>query len=268
MQNTIAIGQAVIAQYALNIFWAIVIFAIGWWLAGLVSKLVKKFMDKANIDTGLVKFTGSVVNVGIIVFAGLAAFERVGVATTSIIAVLGAMGLALGLALQGALSNFAAGALMLVFRPMKVGDLVEVAGVFGRVEEIQIFNTIVITPDNKTVIIPNGQVTGGNITNYSAKGLIRVDMVFGIGYTDDILKAKQILAEVVNGDERVMQDPAPSVAVMELADSSVNFAVRPFVDPEVYWAVYFDLTEQVKIRFDKEGISIPFPQQDIHVFQN
>ncbi len=208
------------------------------------------------------------VNVGIIVFAGLAAFERVGVATTSIIAVLGAMGLALGLALQGALANFAAGALMLVFRPMKVGDLVEAAGVFGRVEEIQIFNTVILTPDNKTVIIPNGQVTGGNITNYSAKGLIRVDLIFGIGYTDDLLKAKQILEEIVKADERVASNPAPSVDVMELADSSVNFAVRPFVDPEVYWNVYFGLTEQVKMRFDKEGLSIPFPQRDIHVFQN
>ena len=169
MQDIISTAQSFIATYALNIVIAIVIFVVGWWLAGIIGRLVKRAMTKADIDPGLVNFTGSLVNAGIIVFAGLAAFERLGVATTSIIAILGALGLAIGLALQGALSNFAAGALMLIFRPIKVGDLVEVAGEFGTVEEIQIFNTIIATPDNKTVIIPNGQVTGNNITNYSTK---------------------------------------------------------------------------------------------------
>jgi len=268
MQITMESIQPVIARYASNILFAILIFVIGWWIAGIAGRLVKKAMTKANVDPGLVNFTGSLVNVGIIVFAGLAAFERLGVATTSIIAVLGAMGLALGLALQGALANFAAGALMLIFRPIKVGDLVEVSGEFGTVEEIQIFNTVLATPDNKTVIIPNGQVTGGNITNYSTKGLLRLDMVFGIGYSDDLLKAKSILEEIITADERVAKEPAPTVAVTELADSSVNFAVRPFVKPADYWGVYFDTTEAVKLRFDEEGISIPFPQQDVHLFQN
>ncbi len=260
--------QALIAAYALNIVIAIVIFAIGWWVAGVAGRFVKKLMTKANIDPGLVNFTGSVVNVGVIVFVGMAALERMGIATTSFIAVLGALGLAIGFALQGALSNFAAGALMLIFRPIKVGDMVEVAGTFGHVEEIQIFNTVVLTPDNKTVIIPNGQITAASMVNYSTKGLIRIDMVFGIGYGDDLLKAKRVLEEIIVADDRVVKDPAPAVTVMELADNSVNFAFRPFVDPELYWGVYFDMTERVKLRFDAEGISIPFPQRDIHVFQN
>lgn len=268
MQDAINTVQSLVAAYALNIVIAIVIFAIGWWLAGIAGRLVKKAMTKADVDPGLVNFTGSVVNVGVIVFAGLAAFERLGVATTSIIAILGALGLAIGLALQGALSNFAAGVLMLIFRPIKVGDLVEIAGEFGTVEEIQIFNTVLATPENKTVIIPNGQVTGNNITNYSTKDLLRLDMVFGIGYGDDLLKAKAILEEIITTDERVVKEPAPTVAVLELGDSSVNFAVRPFVKPADYWDVHFDTTEAVKLRFDQEGISIPFPQQDVHMFQN
>ncbi len=268
MANILPLLQSFIVTYGLNILGAIVIFIIGRWAAGLASRLIKRVLNKANVDESLVKFAGSLVYIGILIFAVLAAFERLGVETTSFIAVLGAAGLAVGLALQGALANFAAGVLILLFRPYKVGDLVEIAGVFGPVEEIQIFTTIVTTPDNKTVIIPNGQITSGNIVNYSAKGLLRLDMTFGIGYGDDLLKAKRILEELVTADERVAKDPAPNVAVMELADSSVNFVVRPFVKPEDYWGVHFTITEQVKLRFDQEGISIPFPQQDVHLFQN
>ena len=155
----------------------------------------------------------------------------------------------------------------MLFKPYTLGDIVEIAGEFGTVEEIQIFNTIIITPENKTVIVPNAQVTSGNITNYSDKGFLRLDMVFGIGYDDDLLKAKGILEEIINGDQRVLDDPAPTIAVLELGDSSMNFAVRPYVKVENYWGVHFDVTEQVRLRFDQEGISTPFPQQDVHVLQ-
>lgn len=260
--------QSFVVSYGLNIIGAILIFIIGRWVAGIASNLLKKAMTKADVEASLVNFTGSVAYVGILIFAVLAAVARLGIQTTSFIAVLGAAGLAIGLAMQGALANFAAGVLLLLFRPYKVGDLVEVAGVFGGVEEIQIFNTVLGTGDNKTVIIPNAQVTGGNIVNYSTKGLLRVDMTVGIGYDDDLLKAKSVLEEIVTAHEKVVKDPAPAVKVMELADNSVNFAVRPFVAPSDYWGVYFDLTEQVKLRFDQEGISFPFPQRDIHIVSN
>jgi small conductance mechanosensitive channel len=268
MTTIIETLQSFVVTYGLNIVGAILIIIIGRWAAGLASNLLQKALTKADVDASLVKFTGSLVYVGILIFAALAAVARLGIQTTSFIAVLGAAGLAVGLALQGALANFAAGVLLLLFRPYKVGDLVEVAGVFGRAEEIQIFTTVLGTGDNKTVIIPNGQVTSGNIVNYSTKGLLRLDMTVGIGYDDDLLKAKSVLEEIVTAHERVAKDPAPAVKVMELADNSVNFAVRPFVDPNDYWGVHFDITEQVKLRFDQEGISFPFPQRDIHVISN
>lgn len=267
MDNIAEMLQSLIVTYGLNLLWAVVIFIVGRWAAGLASRLLKRGLKKADIDQGLINFVGNLVYIGVLVFAIIAAFERLGIETTSFIAVLGAAGLAVGLALQGSLANFAAGVLLLLFKPIKIGDLVEVAGQMGKVEQIQIFTTILATPDLKTVIIPNGQVTGNPITNYSTKGRRRVDMVFGIGYDDDLLKAKQILEELVNADERVLKEPVPTVAVSELADSSVNFAVRPYVNVDDYWGVYFDLTEKVKLRFDQEGISIPYPQQDVHMFQ-
>jgi small conductance mechanosensitive channel len=267
MADIIDILTSLFVTYGLNILGAIIIFLIGRWVAGIVSRLLRKVLNKANVNETLINFAANVVYIGIIVFAVLAAFERLGVETTSFIAVLGAAGLAVGLALQGALANFAAGVLILLFKPFEIGNLVEASGTFGKVEEIQIFNTIIVTPDNKTVIVPNAQITSGNIVNYSKKGLLRLDMVFGIGYNDDLLKAKRILEEIVTADERVANDPPPNVAVMELADSSVNFTVRPYVKVEDYWGVHFDMTERVKLRFDQEGISIPFPQQDVHLFQ-
>ena len=257
--------QSLIVQYGLNIVWAILIVLAGWWLAGLLSKLLKNNLTRAEIDPGLIGFLGSIAYWGIFLFAILGALARVGVQTTSIIAVLGAASLAVGLALQGSLANFAAGVLILLFRPYRIDDLVEVAGAAGIVKEIQIFNTVLETPDQKIVIVPNAQATGGNIINYTTKGTRRVDMVFGIGYNDDVLKAKQLLEQIITADERVFKEPAPVVAVLELADSSVNFAVRPFVKVEDYWPVLFDTTEKVKLIFDKEGISIPFPQQDVHI---
>jgi small conductance mechanosensitive channel len=251
----------------LNLVWAIVIFAIGWWAAGLISNLFKKTLTKTQTNQMLVRFISNLIYYAVLTFAALAAFDRLGVETTSFIAVLGAAGLAIGLALQGALGNFAAGVLILIFRPFKIGDLVEVSDVYGRVEDIQIFNTIVVTLDNKTAIIPNGLITGGNIINYSKRGLLRLDLVYGIGYGDDLLQAKQILQEIVTTHEKVAKTPAPLVVVKELGDNSVNFAVRPYVNPDDYWKIAFDITEKVKLRFDEAGISIPFPQRDVHLYQ-
>jgi small conductance mechanosensitive channel len=200
-------------------------------------------------------------------FVIVAAIGTLGVQTTSFVAVLGAAGLAVGFALQGSLSNFAAGVMLIVFRPFKAGDYVEAGGTAGSVQEVSIFTTVMKTPDNKKVIIPNSQITGGSITNYSAMETRRVDMVFGIGYGDNIKQAKDTLEQILAADERILKDPAPTIAVSELADSSVNFVVRPWVKTADYWAVYFDLTEKVKLTFDEKGISIPFPQQDVHMHQ-
>jgi small conductance mechanosensitive channel len=206
--------------------------------------------------------------IGLLVFVVLAALGQLGIQTTSFIAVIGAAGLAIGLALQGSLSNFAAGFLMIIFRPFKVGDFIEGAGVSGTVEKIQIFTTQIITPDNKTIIIPNAKLSGDNIVNYSVRGTRRVDLVFGIGYGDDIDKARKIITDVIEKDARVLKDPPPVIAVMELADSSVNFAVRPWVKILDYWDLRFDVTETIKKRFDAERISIPFPQHDVHVYRH
>jgi small conductance mechanosensitive channel len=252
--------------YGLRLLGAIAIFIIGRWVSGVITRAIQRIMERAQVDKTLVTFVKNVVYYLLLAFVILAALNNLGVQTTSLIAILGASALAVGLALQGSLSNFAAGVLIILFRPFKVGDRVEIAGVLGFIEETQIFNTILRTPDNKTVIIPNANITSDNIVNYSSKGILRVDMVFGIGYDDDLLKAKKILEELVQADDRILANPPPRVVVKELADSSVNFAVRPFVKVADYRTVYFDLTEQVKLRFDQEGISIPFPQQDVHLF--
>ena len=193
--------------------------------------------------------------------------SMIGIETTSFIAILGAAGLAIGLALQGSLGNFAGGVLVLLFKPFKVGDFIDAQGVAGTVSEIQIFNTIIKTPDNKVIIVPNGAVYNGVITNFSKEATRRVDFVFGIGYGDDIKKAKEVIARLVDADERAMKDPAPTIVVSELADSSVNISCRVWVNASDYWGVFFDLTENVKLTFDAEGISIPFPQQDVHMHQ-
>ncbi len=259
--------QNLVLNYGLNLIWAIIIFIVGRWAAGVLSGWVKKAMDRTDVSATLARFVSTLVYYGILAFAIIAAFERLGVETTSFVAIVGAAGLAIGLALQGSLANFAAGVLILFFRPFKVDDLVEVSGIFGRIEDIQVFNTILLTLDHKTVIMPNSQVTSGHITNYSKKGFVRVDLVFGIGYGDDLLKAKGVLQEIADGHPKVRQEPAPEISVMELGDNSVNFAVRPYADANDYWDVYFDITEQVKLRFDEEGISIPFPQRDVHLYQ-
>jgi small conductance mechanosensitive channel len=254
--------------YGLKVIAAIAIFVIGRWVAKAVVSMIRKMMRNAEVDQTLRRFVANMAYIALLAFVVLAALGQLGIQTTSFIAILGAAGLAVGLALQGSLSNFAAGFLMILFRPIRVGDFIEGAGTAGTVEEIAIFTTTLVTPDNKTVIIPNAALTGGNIVNWTVKGTRRVDMVMGIGYTDDIDKAKQIMADILAKDPRVLKDPAPAIAVSELADSSVNFVVRPWVKASDYWGVHNDTHEAVKKAFDAQGISIPFPQRDVHVYQH
>ena len=256
-----------LATFGLKLIAAIAVFVIGRWVTKMIVRGVQRAMEKAETDPTLIGFIKNVTYGGLMALVIIAAAGQLGVQTTSFIAVLGAAGLAVGLALQGSLANFAAGVLMIIFRPFKAGDFIEASGVAGVVEEIQLFTTKLRTPDNKTVIIPNGQVTAGSITNYSAKDTRRIDMTFGIGYGDDIDKAKRIIREVLDADERILKDPEPTIGLVELGDSSVNFAVRPWVNSADYWNVYFDTHETMKKRFDAEGISIPFPQRDVHIYQ-
>ena len=259
--------ETIASELLINIVSAIIIFAIGWWLTKYIQKLVIRIMNKKNVDPLLTSFTSNIVYIGLIAFVMIAALGQLGVQTTSFIAIIGAAGLAIGLSLQSSLSNFASGVMIIFFRPFKVGDFIEAGGVSGVVEGIQIFSTQMRTGDNKSIIVPNSGITSSNITNYSAKETRRIDLTFGIGYEDDLRKAKKVLQEILDNDERILGVPAPVVAVLALADSSVNFAVRPWVKTDDYWAVYFDITEAVKIRFDEENISIPYPQRDIHMYQ-
>ncbi|WP_026377430.1 mechanosensitive ion channel family protein [Aestuariibacter salexigens] len=254
-----------VIPWGINIVMALLIFIIGRIVVNVLVGLFGKVMSKSKWDDMLIDFVKSIISAILMLFVIVASLDQLGVDTTSLVAILGAAGLAIGLSLQGSLQNFAAGVMLLVFRPFKAGDFVETAGVMGTVKSISIFTTIMTTPDNKEIIVPNGKIYGDNIINYSAKDTRRVDMVIGIAYDADLLKAKNILNEMVEADERILKDPAPKVAVSELADSSVNFVVRPWVKSEDYWGVKFDFTEAVKLRFDQEGIGIPFPQMDVHL---
>jgi small conductance mechanosensitive channel len=254
--------------FGVRVIAAVVILILGWWVAKIVRNSMRKVMTKRDVDPMLVSFVGHLAYALLMIFVILAALGKLGVQTTSFVAVVGAAGLAIGLALQGALANFAAGVLMLIFRPFKVGDYIEGGGTAGVVEEIQIFTTKLKTPDNKLIIVPNAKMTGDNITNYSAKEIRRVDLVFGVGYGDDIDKVKTVIEDVLSKEDRILKDPPITIGLVELGDSSVNFAVRPWVKTEDYWGVYFDVNEAMKKRFDAEGISIPFPQRDVHMYQD
>lgn len=260
--------QLFVAEYGMKIVGALLIFIIGMWVAKLIKKGMVKLMQKRGVDPMLVSFVSSLLYVALQIFVIIAALAKLNINTTSFVAVLGAAGLAVGLALQGSLANFASGVLMIIFKPIGIGDFIEAGGTMGTVDEISIFTTVVNTPDNKKVIVPNSGIMSGNITNYSAHENRRVDLVAGIGYGDDIDKAKTVLEGILAADERILKDPAPTVAVVELADSSVNLVVRPWVKGADYWGVYFDVTEAIKKRFDAEGISIPFPQQDVHLYDH
>lgn len=253
--------------FIINVIVAAVILFGGLWLAKQIRGLVVDLLEKRGVDPLLASFSSSIAHILLAAFVIIAALSQLGIQTTSLIAVIGAAGLAVGLALQGSLANFASGVMIIALRPFKVGDFVEAGGTSGIVEMIQIFSTQFRTPDNKTIIVPNASITDGSITNYSAKATRRVDMVFGISYNDDIKMAREILQDLVESDERILKDPEPLIAVAELADNSVNFVVRPWVKSDDYWPVLFDMTEAVKLRFDKEGISIPFPQRDVHLHQ-
>jgi len=254
-----------VVPWAINIFFALVIFIVGRWVIRILIKVLRKALGRAKMDDILINFVASMTSALLLLFVIIAALNQLGINTTSLIALLGAAGLAIGLALQNSLQNFASGVMLIIFRPFKTGDFVEAGGTSGVVEHISIFTTIMRTGDNREVIVPNGAIYNGTITNYSARETRRIDMVFGIGYDDDIKKAKQILQQLLDADERVLKDPAPLIAVGELADSSVNFNVRPWVKSGDYWAVKFDFTEQVKLTFDAQGISIPYPQMDVHM---
>ena len=257
-----------IIPWGINIVIAIVIYIIGRMIAGMLVNVLGKIMTRSEYDNMLVDFIKSIARTILMLFIIIASLNQLGVDTTSLAAILGLAGLAIGLSLQGSLQNFASGVMLLVFKPFKAGDFIDAGGATGVVKSIHIFTTVMTTGDNKEIIVPNGGIYGGNITNFSAKDTRRVDMVVGIGYDSDLKKAKAILNEMVAADERILKDPAPTVAVSELADSSVNFVVRPWVASDDYWGVKFDFNEAVKLRFDAEGISIPFPQMDVHVHKN
>ena len=261
--------EALFNDYALpwgiNAAMAIIIFVVGRIVVGFVAGISSKLMLRAKMDEMLVGFVSSILRWLLLLFVIIAALGQLGINTNSLVALLGAAGLAIGLSLQSSLQNFAAGVMLIVFRPFQKGDFVEISGTTGVVEQIGIFTSTLTTPDNKEIIVPNGAIYGSSITNYSARDTRRVDMVFGIGYDDDIKLAKQVLTEIIAADERVLVEPEPVIALGELGDSSVNFLVRPWVNSGDYWALKWDTNEKVKQAFDAHGISIPFPQMDIHL---
>lgn len=250
----------------LNIVTAIALLIIGKWIAKKISNVVVKVMEKNKVDQTLTGFVKNIVYYILIVIIVIAAAGQLGINTASFLTILGAASLAVGLALKDSLSHFASGVMLILFSPFKVGEVITTNGITGKVESINIFNTLLTTPDNRNVIIPNSAITSGTITNITANPTRRVDMVIGIGYSDSIEKADSILRALLEEDARILPDPAPYIAVSELADSSVNFVVRPWVKTEDYWGVLHDMTRRIKLAFDKEGISIPYPQQDVHVF--
>lgn len=258
-------NQDIIISTAINLTVAIVIFYIGRWLARGVSSLVGKALLHRKVDRAVVSFLTSIVYAAILIAVALIALSHLGIQTASFIAILGAAGLAIALALQGSLSNFASGVLIIVFRPFKAGDFVDVAGISGVVERIDIFQTIFKTGDNKKIFVPNSQITGGAIVNYSAEKQRRVDLTIGISYDSDLRKAKQLLEDIVAADSRILKDPATVIAVGALADSAVQLIVRAWVNSADYWQVYWDTLEQVKLTFDQEGIEIPYPQMSLHL---
>lgn len=251
--------------FGLNLAAALVIVVVGRWIAKALTNALKSVLHKNDVEDTLESFIGNIAYTVLMACVLLAAINRLGVETTSIIAVLAAGGLAVGLALQGSLSNFAAGVLIILFKPYKVGDYIEAAGVGGSVDSVQIFNTVLTTPDNKRVVVPNSQITNAVIVNYSAHDTRRLDMTIGVSYNDDIDKVKAALNDIIDNCQTVLREPAPLVAVHTLADSSVNLVARSWVRTSDYWPTHFELTEAIKKRFDSEGIEIPFPQRTVHV---
>ncbi len=258
----------IVTTYGVNILAALIIFIVGRIVARFVTGRVKQVMEARKVEPSLVGFSCSMIQVALLAFVVIAALGKLGIQTTSFVAIIGAAGLAIGLALQGSLSNFAAGVLILIFKPYRVGDYVVAGGGSGIVEEIGIFTTTLITLDNRTQILPNAIATGGVIENYTKKGTRRLDLIAGVSYGDDILKVKKILKEILDNEPRILPEPKPTIGLMEMGDSSINFAFRPWVKVEDYWDLFFELQERIKIRFDEEDITIPFPQRDVHLFKS
>jgi len=268
VSQVLEMGKELVITYGIKVITALVIFIIGKMVANWVKKLVIKVMKKADVDQMIISFTSSIAYIAMLAFVVVAALGQLGIQTTSFIAILGAAGLAIGLALQGSLANFAAGFLLIIFRPFKVGDVIEAAGVTGKVNAIHIFTTTLTTPDNKTIIVPNAKLGSDNIINYSTQATRRVDLTVGVSYDADLKEVRTILEDIVSKDSRILSDPAHQIAVSELGDNSVNFVVRLWVESADYWDVFFNTTETVKTRFDAAGIGIPFPQRDVHVYEH
>jgi small conductance mechanosensitive channel len=266
MENLSQKALEYLAQYGFNVLAALLIFIIGRFVASILSKIIERIVEKSSKDVTLSKFVKHISYIGLLILVIIAAVSKLGVQTASLVAVIGAAGLAVGLALQGSLANFAAGILLIIFKPFKIGDLVEMAGVLGTVKEIHIFCSTVNTLDNRRIVVPNAKITGDNIVNLSDINMRRIDLVFGISYGDDMREAKNALQRVVSSDPRILKEPEPTIAVSELADSSVNLVCRPWVKPEDYWGVYFDVVEKGKLELEKSGITIPFPQRDVHMY--
>jgi small conductance mechanosensitive channel len=257
--------EAYLIPWGIRIAIALAILVIGRMVARMVTRFAERVMRRANLDIMLTSFLGNILYTVLLVAVIIAALDQMGLQTTSLLAVFGAAGLAIGLALKDSLANFSSGVMLIIFRPFKVGDFIEAAGQAGVIEEVRIFSTIMKTGDNREIIIPNSHIYSGPIINVSARPTRRIDMVFGIGYEDDIRKAKELIEAAFAADERILKDPAPAVAMAELADSSVNFNVRPWVNTADYWAVRSALMERIKLSFDANGISIPYPQRDVHM---
>jgi small conductance mechanosensitive channel len=254
-------------DWAVKLFLALVIYIAGKWIAGLLTRWLVRLMQARSLDPTLVTFLSNLTHAILLIAVILAALDTLGLPVTSLLAVVGAAGLAVGLAMKDSLGNFAAGVMLVMFRPFSKGDFIEAAGVTGKVEEIRIFNTVLVTTDNKQVIIPNGQVAAGTITNYTAKDMRRVDLVFGVGYDDDLKVARDVLTRVCTSHPKVLPEPAFNIFVLNLGDSSVEFAVRPWAKTEDYWTVWGDVLEQGKVELEAAGCSIPYPQRDLHLHQ-
>lgn len=254
-----------LSKYGGNVILSLVVFLIGIKLIKYLDKILYRGLEKSKVDKSLKSFIVSITNVSLKILLFISIAGILGVDTTTFAAVIGAAGLAVGLALQGSLSNFAGGVLIILFKPFKIGDYIEVGGFAGTVDEIQVFNTVLKTPDNRVIVIPNGNLSNSSLVNYSAMDTRRVDFTFGVGYEDDINKVKEVLNKIVKEHKLIFQDPEPFIRVAEHGDSSVNFAVRVWGKSEDYWTIYFDLMETVKIRFDEEGINIPYPHMDVNI---
>ncbi|MCM2263691.1 MAG: mechanosensitive ion channel [Desulfuromonadales bacterium] len=258
---------SLLATMAVRIIYSVIILAAGIWAGKILAHFVQSALERRKADPALAGFLGNLINVSLIAFAVIAALSQLGIETMSIVAILGAATLAVGLALKDSLGNFAAGVMILIFRQFKTGDIIEAAGVIGEVESLDLFSTQLRTADNKTVFVPNGKLVNDNIINYSMKGTRRLDLEINVSYDADLSKVRELLQEVLGEHQRILKEPEPTIGVLALAESNVRLAVRPWVENNDYWTVFFDLQEMIKCRFDEAGVKIPFPQREVHLHQ-